>query len=1406
MAECWGKELRGSPCKAAADGTVGKVPPGKRFIGHFCQKCRQSLVIDNFGRLFAVPPKRVVEFRTQGGSGLWKKAYGSECALLALSDTYPAILVVRPGSTPPAGLDPLPSEWFESDGLHLTQLGGDPSRDRFKPSKCDSWTPLPRDVSGASKKRKAAASDEAMCAQVEVSSEVIYTTEILGDAGRSILEIAQAKIAELQSAFENDVSDEPERTKLQEKLQSWKSFLDKNRDFLSNDEFRGGLGDSHLTAEAAMDAALEFLEAQAFDADDEELADRCEELRAMATAEIAHEIAQPAASSSTPLGAAAGASSSAATPPRFLAVGCANGLAAVSSELDAIAAALPTCSVLRDASAEEVAREAPRFPWFHFAGHADPRLGPHRTLVWRKNGRADAVDASTLVQMLRGAELVVLNGCKSLELAEALARAGVPNVVGCETLLLDRPGSLFAEAFWRMVAAESVAGQPLPLTTVRRAFEAGEVAVGSATGAGGTLGTDGGSVPSSTPLYALGIDPEDGGKVVQSGQGRGRCLPAAGAEAVGRLAAGRWILLQPLPPSKLLSNLGPFPSLPSHYVPREVEERLCTALLARAAPMAMLALSGARAATSSVAGVAGLGKTTIMTWLGRSVRVQTVFSDGICWLAFGQERDAFGRMRELAEMLGMPRDEIKELRDVTDAARQLQPRLKGKRMLLMLDDVWRLEQAKPFKGLASEGVSVLLTTRKGEIVDFCGEQLLPLGPMADAVALRVLVESSGKTEAALRGAEPEALVALLKKCSGLPAMLRMVGQRCSCGEVGAVLHFLETHKLEHEVPTSLEAAEGYGNLFVMLEGQLDDIEQHQDEQLARQCTMLAALPEDTPVPLDVLQLLWGLGKAGTQQRVDLLAKRHLVEPSADGKGIAPLLDVVRDYLACRAKSELKGWHAALVQRWMEGCGEVLTMQEGEYWWKSLNHHIAGAGEAVTIPDSVTSIGDHAFYYCSGLASVTIPDSVTSIGNWAFSYCGLASVTIPDSVTSIGGFAFESCICLTSVTIPDSVTSIGEQAFIFCSFLTSINIPASVTSIGNWAFGSCTVLTSVTIAALVTGDRAFDGCTGLTSVTMPASVTSIGDRAFSSCSGLTSVTIPASVTSIGSDAFSSCTGLTSVTIPASVTSIGGSAFLGCTGLTSFTIPASVTSIGDHAFFDCSGLTSVTIPDSVTSIGVSAFCGCTGLTSVTIPASVTSIGNWAFRGCSGLTSATIPASVASIGDSAFYRCSGLTSVTIPASVISIGDYAFLGCSGLTSVTIPASVTSIGVSAFCGCTGLTSVTIPDSVTSIGKCAFCDCTGLTSVTIPDSVTSIGVAAFRDCSGLTSVTIPASVTSIGKCAFFCTGLTSVTIPDSVTSIGVNAFQSCRGLTVTVASVTLDLIGIDAFSGCTVLTPATEVP
>lgn len=120
----------------------------------------------------------------------------------------------------------------------------------------------------------------------------------------------------------------------------------------------------------------------------------------------------------------------------------------------------------------------------------------------------------------------------------------------------------------------------------------------------------------------------------------------------------------------------------------------------------------------------------------------------------------------------------------------------------------------------------------------------------------------------------------------------------------------------------------------------------------------------------------------------------------------------------------------------------------------------------TIPNSVTAIGDMAFFDCDSLTSITIPNSVTTIGNWVFQDCyGLISVTIPNSVMEIGEQAFNYCHSLTSITIPNSVTSIRRATFFGCSALTSVTISNSVTTIGKMAFYDCFCLAFITCEAI-----------------------------------------------------------------------------------------------------------------------------------------------------------------------------------------------------------------------------------------------------------------------------------------------------------------------------------------------------
>ena len=352
----------------------------------------------------------------------------------------------------------------------------------------------------------------------------------------------------------------------------------------------------------------------------------------------------------------------------------------------------------------------------------------------------------------------------------------------------------------------------------------------------------------------------------------------------------------------------------------------------------------------------------------------------------------------------------------------------------------------------------------------------------------------------------------------------------------------------------------------------------------------------------------------------------------------------------------------------------------------------------TIGDSVQHI---PAYLCSGmtkLTSVTLPNSVTSVGNAAFYGCH--SLTSP--VYNAHCFAYLPTSYEGEYVIPDGIKQIAGSAFSGCAGLSSITIPNSVTSIGSGAFDGCYCLNSPAYNA---------HCFAY----MPTSYQ--GDYV-----------IPEGIKQIAGSAFRGCVGLTSVTIPNSLTSIGDFAFYECSNLTSVTTGNGLTSIGDFAFYECSSLTSVTTGNGLTSIGYYAFYGCSSLTSVTTGKGLTSIGDYAFDGCSGLTSITIPNSVTSIGECAFYGCSGLKSINIPNSLTSIERHTFDGCSSLTSITIPNSVTSIGYSAFSRCSGLTSVTIGNSVESIDYYAFRECSNLGKIILGSSLKEISPYAFEEC------------------------------------------------------------------------------
>ncbi len=404
--------------------------------------------------------------------------------------------------------------------------------------------------------------------------------------------------------------------------------------------------------------------------------------------------------------------------------------------------------------------------------------------------------------------------------------------------------------------------------------------------------------------------------------------------------------------------------------------------------------------------------------------------------------------------------------------------------------------------------------------------------------------------------------------------------------------------------------------------------------------------------------------------------------------------------------------------------------------------------------SVTEIGAHAFEGSETLIGMTIPTTVTSIGDYAFAGCtSLGAPNTPSGADITEPTKGPNRSGETTFVIPAGVTSIGAHAFEDCSSLTSIIIPEGVRTIGAYAFY---------------------GCTSLTSITIPSTVTNIGDQAFAGCANLSSIDLPEGV-EMGINVFMGRTGITSVTIPEGTTSIGDYAYAWCTNLTEVIIPDSVTSIGEHAFEMCESLTEVIIPDSVTSIGESAFEDCENIININIPDGITSIERKTFAGCQDLTKIKIPDGVKSIGSSAFESCFSLWNVSLPSSIENIDTYAFAQCYSFTFFKIPSKVTQISDGLFNDCLQLSRIEIHGNVEGIGYGAFHGCTSLTSICIPSSVTRIEDQVFNGCTGLNAIIMEAINPPVSENGMAYTFVDTNDCPIFVPEGSVDAYKEANG-------------------------------
>lgn len=534
--------------------------------------------------------------------------------------------------------------------------------------------------------------------------------------------------------------------------------------------------------------------------------------------------------------------------------------------------------------------------------------------------------------------------------------------------------------------------------------------------------------------------------------------------------------------------------------------------------------------------------------------------------------------------------------------------------------------------------------------------------------------------------------------------------------------------------------------------------------------------------------------------------------------------------------------------------------------------------SLTFADAYSSLefGRGIFAECTSLQSAELPDGLNALPVSCFEAdTALDDVTIPESVKSVGQYAFYGTALLTSqtedayvgqwlISVPaekraalvqlvpgdfhEDIIGIGDAAFATTQGggnpeLTQVTFPASLRYIGNNAFYGCTKLWKIDTAPQsqleVVGQSAFRNCETLRNIQFgESSLVSIEDYAFMGCSNLSNPTdrtalVPATVTHIGQGVFyetslyrnanaagsGSTDGLVyaghwivgydrnlsarSITISdTEAVGIADYALAANTMLQTIDGTSHIRYIGEGAFYNCSNLMSLTLSRNLTEIKPYTFFQCLALSSVgnSMPPFLSSIGDYAFFQCDSLTSLDLTGTeVKEIGTFAFYSCalsqivlnSGLEKIDrgafyhnlmseleIPATVVSIGDYAFTNSSNLETLTFNEGLVDIGRYAFGYSPKLKEIKLPDSVVTVGDGVFFNCYTVETLILGSGLKSIGNWAFGQLFGIKSLVLPAGLHSVGDYAFMCCiGLDCIVLPEGLEYLGSYAFYGCVGAT-----------------------------
>lgn len=352
--------------------------------------------------------------------------------------------------------------------------------------------------------------------------------------------------------------------------------------------------------------------------------------------------------------------------------------------------------------------------------------------------------------------------------------------------------------------------------------------------------------------------------------------------------------------------------------------------------------------------------------------------------------------------------------------------------------------------------------------------------------------------------------------------------------------------------------------------------------------------------------------------------------------------------------------------------------------------------------TVSYCKDYLLYKVNNCKTLTLPESLTSIGNWTFrGMAALESIVVPNAVTEMGTYAFANDTSLKSAKLSTSCPWLKEGLFSECNALQSITIPSAVTKMDGYMFTNCKTLTSAT----------FEDGTDLIEMGYGASWKNYG--LFSDC--------PLKTLNLGR-------WLSYNTEVAS-----RSPFYSIDALKNLNIGKNVKVIDKYMFSYCEGLEEVNLPDNITSVNLWGFRGCSSLKSVRLSEKLSQVGDYGFAGCTSLDNVTFPASMTSVASNSFSDCTALRKLDLGQNLLIIGPSAFENDKALEGIEIPSTLYGLGVASFKNCTSLPYVEVK-SISSVGKEAFMGCTGLKWISLSDKTTSLGENSFAGCSNIAYV------------------------------------------------------------------------